>query len=139
MSDYATIVHEWFDLVWNQGRIEEIDRLFAADGIAHGLVDAEGIELRGPAGYKPFFRTFREAFPNIQVSVEDTVVEGEKIAARCVVRGHHLGDGFGLKATGKQIEFTGITIVRVAGGQIVEAWNNFDFTTMNAQLGSTPG
>src|SRR3954470_229309 len=98
-DDRETIVHEWFEQVWNQGRVEAIDRLFAKDGIAHGLVDAEGNELRGPAGYKPFFHAFREAFPDIHVDVEDAIVEGDKIAARCVVRGTHLGQGLGIEAT----------------------------------------
>jgi steroid delta-isomerase-like uncharacterized protein len=135
----VTIVHEWFEQVWNQGRVEAIDRLFADDGVAHGLVDAEGNELRGPAGYKPFFHSFREAFPDIQVVIEDTIVEGDKIAARCVVRGTHLGHSLGVEPTHNPVEFTGMTFVRVREGKIAEAWNNFDFATMNAQLGSPSG
>jgi steroid delta-isomerase-like uncharacterized protein len=132
-----TIAHEWFEQVWNQGRVDAIDRLFAEDGVAHGLADADGNELRGPAGYKPFFHAFREAFPDIQVIVEDTIVEGDKIAARCVVRGTHLGDSLGFAATRNRVEFTGMTFLRVRNGKIVEAWNNFDFATMNTQLGIT--
>jgi steroid delta-isomerase-like uncharacterized protein len=133
-DDRRTIAHEWFEQVWNQGRAEAIERLFAEDGVAHGLVDAEGNELRGPAGFKPFFHTFREAFPDLQIVVEDTIVEGDKIAARCVVRGTHLGHSLGLQATRNPVEFTGMTFLRVRDGKIVEAWNNFDFATMNAQL-----
>ena len=133
-DDRKTIAHEWFDQVWNQGRAETIDRLFAEDGVAHGLVDADGNELRGPTGFKPFFHSFREAFPDLRVEVEDTVVEGDKIAARCVVRGTHLGHSLGFQATGNPVEFTGMTFLRIREGQIVEAWNNFDFATMNAQL-----
>jgi len=136
-DDEMTIAHEWFEQVWNQGRVDAIDRLFAEDGVAHGLTDADGNELRGPAGYKPFFHAFREAFPDIQVIVEDTIVEGDKIAARCVVRGTHLGDSLGFAATRNRVEFTGMTFLRVRNGKIVEAWNNFDFATMNTQLGIT--
>jgi steroid delta-isomerase-like uncharacterized protein len=135
-NNQLTIAHEWFEQVWNQGRAEAIDRLFAEDGIAHGLVDAEGNELRGPAGFKPFFHTFREAFPDIRIDVEDTVTEGDTIAARCVVHGTHLGNSLGLKATGNPVHFTGMTFLRIKDGQIVEAWNNFDFATMNSQLTS---
>ncbi|HEY3136150.1 MAG TPA: ester cyclase [Blastocatellia bacterium] len=138
-DDRMTIAHEWFEQVWNQGQVEAIDRLFAEDGVAHGLVDAQGSELRGPAGYKPFFHTFREAFPDIRVIVEDAIVEGDKVAARCVVRGTHLGHNLGFAATGNRVEFTGMTFLRVRDGQIVEAWNNFDFATMNTQLSLRSG
>ena len=129
-----TLVHRWFEEVWNKGRAEVIDEMFACEGVAHGLVDQEGKELCGPAGFKPFFESFRNAFPDLQVVVEDTVSEGDKIAARCTVRGTHRGEGVGIAPTDRPVEFTGMTIVRVKDGQIVEAWNNFDFMAMFQQL-----
>lgn len=129
-----TLAHEWFEQVWNQGNADAIDRLFAEDGIAHGLLDAKGNELRGPAGFKPFFLAFRTAFPDLEVEVQDTIVEGDKIAARCVVTGTHRGDTLGFSATGNRVHFTGIAILRMRDGKIAEAWNNFDFAAMNAQL-----
>lgn len=137
MSDEnKALIRRWFEEVWNQGREEVIDELFAADGIAHGLADESGKTLRGGQDYKPFFRKFRSAFPNIQVIVEDTVAEGDMVAARCTVRGKHQSDSLGFAATGMATEFTGITIVRIDQGKIVEAWNNFDFMTMFKQLGA---
>jgi len=128
------LVRRWFEEVWNKGRAEVIDEMFACEGVAHGLVDQEGKELCGPAGFKPFFESFRNAFPDLQVVVEDTVSEGDKIAARCTVRGTHRGEGVGIAPTDRPVEFTGMTIVRVKDGQIVEAWNNFDFMAMFQQL-----
>ena len=133
-----TLVHRWFEEVWNRGRAEAIDEMLDCDGVAHGLTDQSGNELCGPEGFKPFFESFRSAFPDIQVSVEDTVTEGDKIAARCIVRGTHRGEGVGIAPTGRPVEFTGMTIVRVRDGKIVEAWNNFDFMTMFQQLGVSP-
>ena len=133
-DDRVTIAHEWFEQVWNNGDESAIDRLFAEDGIAHGLVDANGHELTGPSNFKPFCQGFRGAFPDLQIVVEDTVVEGDKVVARCTVRGTHRGDGIGMAATHKPVAFTGICIMRIRNGQIAEAWNNFDFATMNAQL-----
>jgi predicted ester cyclase len=52
------------------------------------------------------------------------------------VRGKHTGDSLGFAATQAPVEITGIAIVRVADGKIVEAWNNFDFLTMHRQLGT---
>lgn len=130
-----TLIHRWFEEVWNKGRAEAIDEMFDSDGVAHGLTDENGNELCGPEGFKPFFESFRKAFPDLQVKVEDTVVEGDKIAARCTVIGTHAGDGLGLAATNKRVEFAGMTIVRVKDGKIAEAWNNFDFMGMFQQLG----
>ncbi|HEX7174507.1 MAG TPA: ester cyclase [Pyrinomonadaceae bacterium] len=135
-EDNNTLIRRWFEEVWNKGRSEAIDELFAADGVAHGLADAAGGELRGPADFKPFFQRFRESFPDIEIVVEDTISEGDRVAARCTVRARHQGDSLGFAATGQTVEFTGIAIVRVSQGQIVEAWNNFDFMSMYQQLGA---
>ncbi|HKQ52243.1 MAG TPA: ester cyclase [Pyrinomonadaceae bacterium] len=134
-SESGRIMRRWFEEVWNKGRESAIDEMFAADGVAHGLVDENGEELRGPAGFKPFFHRFREAFPDIQVTVEDCICEGERAAARCLVRATHQGDSLGVAATNNAVEFDGLCIIRVRDGKIVEAWNNFDFTGLNRQIG----
>lgn len=134
-SESGAILRRWFDEVWNKGREEAIDEMLAADGVAHGLVDENGEELRGPAGFKPFFRRFRAAFPDIEVSVEDCICEDDRAAARCTVRATHQGDSLGVAATHSPVDFDGLCIVRVRDGKIVEAWNNFDFARLNQQIG----
>ena len=135
LTENKALLQRWFDEVWNKGRAEAIDELFAADGIAHGLAEDPGQPLTGPPGFKPFFEAFRGAFPGIQVVVEDMIAEGDKVVARCSVRGKHVGDHLGFAATHAPVAFNGIAIVRIRDGKIVEAWNNFDFMTMNKQLG----
>src|ERR1044071_6511911 len=93
--DKAAFIRRWVEAVWNKGREGGVDEMFAEDGVANGLVDESGEPLRGPEGFKPFFRRFREAFPEIDVTVDDTVCEGDKVAARCTVRGAHRGDSLG--------------------------------------------
>ena len=129
------LIRRWFDEVWNNGRAEVIEELFDENGIAHGLGDDPAHPIKGPAGYKPFYETFRQAFPNIMVVVEDMVAEGDKVVARCSVRAKHEGEFMGRAATQAPVEFTGITMVRIENGKIVEAWNNFDFMTMYKQVG----
>jgi steroid delta-isomerase-like uncharacterized protein len=131
-----TLADEWFEEVWNKCQIEAIDRLLAEDAIAHGLVDNQGHELQGPAGFKPFFIQFTKAFPDIHVEVVDTICEGDKIAARCVVTGTHRGESLGIAATHQPVQFTGITILRIKDGKIAEAWNNFDFQGLSKQIGA---
>src|SRR5215510_7911460 len=134
-KNYPTIVHEWFDEVWNQRNTEAIDRLLAPDAILHGLADETGKEMRGATAFKGFHSRFLNAFPDITVEVADTISEGDKIAARCIVRGRHQGAGLGFPATQKQLEISGMCIARVQNGVITEAWNNFDFLTLYTQLG----
>ena len=129
------LLRRWFDEVWNKGRVEAIAEMFAADGVAHGLSDEPGKTMKGPDGFRPFHGRFRGAFPDIEVVVEDTIAEGDLVAARCSVRGKHTGDHLGVAASNAPVEFTGMAIVRIRDGKIVEAWNNFDFFAMNRQIG----
>ena len=129
------LVRRWFEEVWNKGRADAIDEMLDENGIAHGLSDNPVNPIKGPRDFRPFHTQFREAFPNMTIVIEDLVAEGDKVAARCSVRGNHKGNFQGIAASQSPIEFTGMTIVRIADGKIVEAWNNFDFTTLNKQVG----
>ena len=136
MSEYnKQLIRRWFEEVWNKGRADAIEEMFDEYGIAHGLSDDPANPIRGPRNFRPFHTTFREAFPNMVIVIEDMIAEGDKVAARCSVRGRHEGDFMGRAATESPIEFTGIAIVRIANGKIVEAWNNFDFMTLYKQVG----
>lgn len=130
-----SLIYRWFEEVWNEGRTEAIAEMLAEDAIVHGLSDDPSTPWHGLAGFKEFHAKFRESFPNIIVTVEDTVGEGDRIAARCSVRGKHTGHTLGFAATQAPVEFTGVAIVRIKDGKIVEAWNNFDFMTLYKQLG----
>jgi steroid delta-isomerase-like uncharacterized protein len=134
-EENKAVVRRWFAEVWNEGRAEVIEELFDENGIAHGLADDPANPIKGPRGYRPFYEVFRQAFPNLEIVVEDMVAEGDKVAARCSVRGRHEGDFMGRAATESPVEITGITIVRIEKGKIVEAWNNFDFMTLHRQVG----
>ena len=129
------LLRRWFDEVWNKGRADAIEEMFDENGIAHGLSDDPLNPMRGPRDYRPFYKVFREAFPDLQIVIEDMVAEGDKVAARCSVRGKHEGEFLGRAATQSPVEITGITIVRIANGKIVEAWNNFDFMKLHQQVG----
>ena len=129
------LLRRWFDEVWNKGRADAIEEMFDEYGIAHGLSDDPSNPIRGPKDYRPFYDVFRQAFPNVEIVIEDMVAEGDKVAARCSVRGKHEGEFMGREATQSPVEFTGMTFVRIDNGKIVEAWNNFDFMTMHKQVG----
>jgi steroid delta-isomerase-like uncharacterized protein len=135
-EENKAIVRRWFEEVWNKGRGDAIEEMLAANGVIHGLSDDPSNPMKGPSDFKPFHTVFRGAFPDVDVVVEDLIAEGDKVAVRCSVRGRHTGDHLGVAASNISVEFTGIAIVRIENGEIVEAWNNFDFLRMNKQIGA---
>jgi steroid delta-isomerase-like uncharacterized protein len=134
-EENKALIQRWFDEVWNQGNSQVIDELLADEGVIHGLADATGQPVRGLEAFHEFHNQFRGAFPDIYVSVDDIIAEGDRVVARCSVRGKHTGEHLGIAATNAPIEFGGIAIVRIKDGKIIEAWNQFDFLEMNKQLG----
>lgn len=130
-----TVLHRWFEEVWNQGRESSIDELMADGALIHGIATPDGKPMRGAADFKPFHKQFRAAFPDMRITVEDMLVDGDKLAARCSVTATHTGPGIMPGPTNKAVSIAGICIARVANGKIVEGWNNFDFLSLYQQLG----
>ena len=134
----ADVARAWFEEVWNRGDERANDRMMADDATFHGLAPPAAAPVVGPEGFKPFFRQFKAAFPDIHVAIAELVCEGEKVAVHCTVTGTHRGDSLGAAPTQKPISITGMGIARVRDGKIVEAWNAFDFIALYRQLGLTP-
>jgi len=130
------LIRRWFEEVWNQGRADAIAEMMSENCVNHGLSEDAAKPLLGATGFLPFHTQFREAFPNIYVVVEDALAEDDLVAVRCSVKGKHVGDSLGFKATGTTVDFDGIVIARVKDGMFVESWNNFDFMKMYKQLGA---
>jgi steroid delta-isomerase-like uncharacterized protein len=125
-------MRQWFTEVWNERREDAIDRLMAPDGRVHGL---GGEVIVGPAAFKPFYRAFCGAFADLRVEITETLVDGDRVAVYCRVTGRHVGAALGGPATGRPVEFCGMTIGRVRDGRLIEGWNTFDFLTMYQQMG----
>ena len=132
---YETLMHQWFDEVWNEKREAAIDEMLSEETVHHGLGGVEGEPVRGIENFKSFHRNFLQVFPDLQVTVEDVVSDGEKMAARYTARGTHAGDGLGIAPTNRTVEFTGSGICSVKDGKFVEVWNEVDFMKMYSQLG----
>ena len=134
-AENKILVRRWFEEVWNQQKKESIAKMFAADGQAHGLA-SDGGPLRGPQAFETFHHAFLSAFPDLKVEVEDVIAEGDKVAIRWRASGTLRGDGLGVKPTGRSMAITGISMVRVRDGLIVDGWNNFDVLGMHRQVGT---
>ena len=76
-----------------------------------------------------------EAFPDITLSLEESIAAGDKVISRLIFRGTHQGEFQGIPATGKKIEFSGINIMCIKNNKIVEEWSNIDRLGLMTQLG----
>jgi steroid delta-isomerase-like uncharacterized protein len=124
-----------FEEVWGKGNIAVIDELTAPNFVDHNA--APGLPP-GVEGLKQFVVMYRSAFPDMQISVDDLIAEGDKVVIRWTARGTNAGAFLGMPATGKPVTVTGITIERKVDGMTVEGWNQFDQLGMLQQMGMIP-
>jgi steroid delta-isomerase-like uncharacterized protein len=130
------IVRRYYEEVYNRKNLGVIDELIADDYTAYL---PGGIEpLRGRAGRKQANMLHLGAFPDLRLTIEDEIAEGDKVVQRLTIHGTHQGEFMGTPATGKQVRCTGIHISRLAGGKIVEQWGEFDGLGILQQLGVMP-
>jgi predicted ester cyclase len=76
--------------------------------------------------FKETFAKAREGFPDLSITVEDVMAEGDRVAARVTMRGTHMGEFQGIAPTGKRVEVMAINMFRISGGKIVEHWGHAD-------------
>jgi predicted ester cyclase len=81
---------------------------------------------------------FRGAFPDMRLTEEDMIAEGDKVVDRVTVRGTHEGALMGIPPSGNQVEFVETHISRIADGKIVERWGQWDALGMMQQIGAVP-
>jgi predicted ester cyclase len=120
----------WFEQVWNRKRREAIGEMMAPGAAIH-----EGGEtVYGPEGFYPFFDRMLAAFSELHVTVQDTIIEGDKMCVRWSCTMKHTGGGLGMAPTGRVLETTGISILTIAGGKAVECWQNWDMLGLMQQI-----
>lgn len=129
------IMQRFWDELFTQGNVKVADEIIAADYLNH---DPAPGEQPGRAGLAAFVAHLHAAFPDGRFEAEAYVVEGDKIATRWRASGTHRGEFMGIPATGRTVNITGMAIHRIAGGQIVESWNNWDTLGLLQQLGVLP-
>lgn len=131
----ARRLYETFNRAVSTGDMSLLDQVLPADAVDHNPSPGQAPGLEG---VKQVFGQFRAAFPDFTLTVEDMIAEGDKVVSRLTVRATHKGDFQGIPATGKMVTQTGIDILRVAGGKVVERWGEFDNLGLLQQLGVIP-
>lgn len=120
----------WFEEVWNRRDVEVIGALSAPGSVGHlASGDVGSIDE-----FKRLHAEFLSALPDLHITIEDTVADGDNVVVRWVVTGSHGGEGFGCPPTGCQISERGMTWMRFRDGQIQEAWDAWNLGALFAQL-----
>ena len=123
------LIRAHIDSTANGFKPSVIDRQVAADFIDHG-----NPSVTGPDGVKSQVRALRTAFPDLHLTIDDLVAEGDLVALRATWRGTHQGAFRGLPPIGRRIEIAGMSFWRVAGGQIRECWGLLNEPALMRQL-----
>jgi len=126
-----------FEEVWNQGKLAVIDELTASNATYHDP-SVPGGKFTGPEGVKQFVQIYRGAFPDVRITINDQIAEGDKVVTRWTATGTHKGDLMGIAPTNKRATVTGVDIGRFQDGKVVEAWASYDMLGLLQQLGVVP-
>ena len=134
MSDEnKALCRRFFDGI-NRRNLDESAALLAADYVWHG----PGMELRGPEGFKQLIGMYLSAFPDMVLTIDDLIAEGDKVVTQWTGRGTHLGELSGVAASGRPVAVPGITISRIVNGRIAEDHEVFDNLGMFQLIGTLP-
>ena len=126
-----------FEEAFGQGKVEVIDEVLHSDFVCYDP-NSEAGEVRGAETIKGEVGYFHNAFPDFFWRVEDQVAEGDKVTTRYTLGGTHEGEFFGVPASGRRVEISGINIDRFEGGKLVEEWASYDLLGGMHQMGAIP-
>ena len=132
----TAIARRFYEEALNGKHLDLIDELFAPHYHAHPPGLPEPLTR---AAFKQFNRMFLTGFPDLHITVEDELAEGDKAVLRLTVRGTQQGAFMGIPPTGKPVVWTGMSITRVANGKIVEQGGEQDVLGVLQQLAAAPG
>lgn len=128
------IVRRAIEDVYNRGDLDVVDELISEDFVAH----TGSQDIRGKDSMKQYVLELRQAFPDLHLSIDDQVAEGDKVVTRWTATGTHTGPYQGIPPTGKRGSMSGIDIDYVIDGTAVECWTISDDLSLLQQLGVIP-
>ncbi|MEF8789700.1 MAG: ester cyclase [Haloarculaceae archaeon] len=131
-------VRETNERIFNRGDLDYVDEAYAEEMVMHNVPHGEDYE--GREAFKEWVRELRETFPDFEVELEDVIVGEEKVVTQYVARGTHEGPlpPMNVPATGKEVEFEGVTVHTMDGEVATEAWWYYDQLGVLRQLGIVP-
>jgi steroid delta-isomerase-like uncharacterized protein len=116
-----------------KGNLDAAEEIYALNYVSHQPAGAE--DISGLGAIKQFAARVREAFPDMEITIEDQIAEGDKVVTRFTSRGTHQGELWGIPPTGREVEVRSVSTNRIEGGKIAEHWTSADQLGMMQQLG----
>jgi steroid delta-isomerase-like uncharacterized protein len=135
-NDAVTLGNRFFEDILGKGDWNAADEIIADDIVMHH--PANPGPVTGREAVQGMLSAFRAGFPDLQMTVEETFGSGDKAAVRWRMQGTHTAELFGIPPSNKAVSVNGISIVRVAGGKIVEDWVSEDTMGLMQQIGVVP-
>jgi steroid delta-isomerase-like uncharacterized protein len=134
-EENKSVVQRSYDEFFNTGNLALVDQFHSNDFVAHvlGLPPIQGLEA-----LKQLASGYLRAFPDLHITLEDMIAEGDKVMTRVSWRGTHKGEFIGIPPTGKQVTVTGMYGYRIADGKIAKWWDYSDNLGLMQQLGVVP-
>ncbi len=121
-----------FIQIWGKGSLDTIDELAAPSLVVQ--YPAIPQVIHGPQMFRRVMQSWRSAFPDSDLIVQDQIAEDNKVVIRWSFTGTHQGNLLGIPSTGRKVRLTGITIYRIIDGKIVEERGEEDFLGVFRQL-----
>lgn len=134
-AENKTIAERFNEDVWGRGDEAALEELLAPDFIDHGAYPGQP---PGREGHKQILAAFRSAFPDLSVTTDDIIAEGDKVVSRWTARGTHRGELMGIPPSGNEVTFTGIDVLRIAEGKVLERWAEGNDLEVMQQIGAIP-
>lgn len=129
-----SLVRRFFEEGFNGRNLDLIDELIASEYVNHNMP----APAPGPDGFKRVITGFISAFPDMRITIEDVVSEGDRVATRGTWTGTHDGEFNGIPATGRSVAISYCDIWRIENGRFVENWVQMDMVGLMGQLGVLP-
>ena len=133
-EDNEALIRRWIE-AFNERDLKAEADLLAPGYMAHVPSPQGPLDLEGLQAWREFTAPFVVAFPDLRLTVEDIMAEGQTVAARVAFRGTHRGQFQGLPPTGKEVNFTSMEFNRVVAGRVEEHWVEIDLLRLMGQLG----
>ena len=134
VEENIAVLHQVIELI-GERNLDDAFELYALDYIYHG---PGGQELRGRDGIRGLWEIWLAGFPDLHSTIEDTVSEGDRVVMRWRIEGTHTGEFLGVPPSNARVNVGVTGIFRVANGQLVECWDQYDALGMMQQIGAIP-
>ncbi len=134
-ADAGALTRRWFREVWTDQGEAAVDAMMSSDG--HGWI--EGGFVKSPAEFKAARQQLLAAFPDLAISIEDLIADGDKVAVRWTVEATHRGGGLGVAPTGRRVAFRGMTWLEWRNGKLARGWDSWNLGGLLQELQTTGG